>query len=494
MNDKNIIFFENISKKYPGVKALKEVSFKVKKGEIHGIVGENGAGKSTLLKILAGEISAYEGTLSFLGENIKFKNPHEAIDAGISVVYQELNLCSNLNVVQNVFLGREIRGKRHVDWQKMENIAKKYLNILKLDIDPKKPIKYFDVAQQQLIEITKAVALKSKLLVLDEPTSSLNQDEVNHLFILLQDLNKQGVTIIFVSHRLEEVMQIADKISVLRNGQFIKTLNKVDTNINEIVQLMIGRENIHHVDHRKIDEKEVVMEISDLGKKGYFNNINFKLYKSQILGIAGLEGSGRYALFRAIFGLTSYDHGKILVNSKEIKIKNPRTAINCGIGFLSRDRKEEGIFPKMDLVENIMMVKTLKDRKLNRKISDKITLSFIKKLSIVHSHLNQVINGLSGGNQQKCLVSRWLAEDPQIIIMEEPTRGIDVGAKVEMFKIIRNLADTGKSIIVISTEMDELLDECDKIIVMQRGELSGEVVAKKTNKEEIMKMATGVAV
>jgi len=494
MMNENIISFENISKNYPGVKALKEVSFKVKEGEIHGIVGENGAGKSTLLKILAGEITVYEGTLFFSGKNIKFKDPHEAINAGINVVYQDLNLCPNLNVVQNVFLGREIRENKHVNWQKMEIITNKYLNNLKLDIDPKKPTKYFNVAQQQLIEITKAVALKSKILVLDEPTSSLNQDEVHHLFILLKDLNQQGVTIIFVSHRLEEVMQIADKISVLRNGQFIKTVNKLDTNINEIVQLMIGHENIHHIDHRKIDEKETVMEIYNLGKKGYFNNINFKLFKGQILGIAGLEGSGRYALARAIFGLTGYDHGKILINLKEIKIKNPMTAIHYGIGFLSRDRKEEGIFPKMDLVENIMMVKTLKDRKINRKINEKITGSFIEKLSIAHSHLRQVISGLSGGNQQKCLVSRWLAEDPQIIIMEEPTRGIDIGAKAEMFKIIRNLADSGKSIIMISTEMDELLDECDKIIVMQRGELSGEVMAEKTNKEEIMKMATGIAV
>jgi len=492
MINENLISFENISKNYPGVKALNEVSFKIKKGEIHCLVGENGAGKSTLLKILTGEISAYEGILSFSGENIKFKNPHEAIIAGISIVHQELNLCHNLNVVQNVFLGREIRDKGHVNWQKMKSITKKYLNILKLDIDPNKPVKHFNVAQQQLIEITKAVALKSKLLVLDEPTSSLNQDEVNHLFMLLQDINKQGVTIIFVSHRLEEVMQIADKISVLRNGQFVKTVNKTDTNIDEIVQLMIGRENIHHINHREINEKEIVMEINNLSKKGYFKNINFKLYKSQILGIAGLEGSGRYALVRSIFGLTGYDQGKILVNSKEIKIRNPRDAIHHGIGFLSRDRKGEGIFPKMDLVKNIMMVKILQDGKLNRKSNEKITQNFIEKLSIAHSSLKQVINGLSGGNQQKCLVSKWLAKNPQIIIMEEPTRGIDVGAKAEMFKIIRNLADVGKSIIIISSEMDELLDECDKIIAMQRGELSGEVIAKKTNKEEIMKMVTGV--
>ena len=218
-----------------------------------------------------------------------------------------------------------------------------------------------------------------------------------------------------------------------------------------------------------------------------------KLYRGQILGIAGLEGSGRYALVRSIFGLTSYDQGKIFVNSKEIKIKNPRIAIHYGIGFLSRDRKGEGIFPKMDLVENVMMVKTLQDRKLNRRLNEKATQDFIGKLSISYSSLKQVINGLSGGNQQKCLVSRWLAKDPQIIIMEEPTRGIDIGAKAEMFKIIRNLADDGKSIIVISTELDELIDECDKIITMQRGKLSGEVIAEKTNKEEIMKMATGVA-
>ena len=298
----NIISFENISKNYPGVKALDKVGFDIKKGEIHGIVGENGAGKSTLIKILAGEITSYEGVLIFNGKQVKFINPHEAINAGINVMHQELNLCLNLNIVQNVFLGREFRTNRHVEWRKMEKITRKFLRILKLDIDPKIPIKLFNVARQQLIEITKAVALKSQVIVMDEPTSSLNPEEVSCLFGLLKDLNKQGVTIIFVSHRLEEVMQIADRISVLRNGKYIKTVIKSDTKINEIVKLMIGRDTIRHTTHRRIEEKEIVMEIVNLTRKGYFTNINFKLYKGQILGIAGLEGSGRYALVRSIFG------------------------------------------------------------------------------------------------------------------------------------------------------------------------------------------------
>jgi ribose transport system ATP-binding protein len=493
LSSKPLLTFDKISKKYPGVQALDQINFDIQKGEIHGIVGENGAGKSTLLKVLAGDITTYEGNIIIDGQKVSFKTPNEAIHAGISIVYQELNLCPNLTSVENVFLGREIIKNGRGAWDEMTKTTRNYLDLLKLNIDEKKPIKYFSIAQQQLIEIAKATAFNAKIIILDEPTSSLNQEEVKRLFDLLMEIRAKGETIIFVSHRLEEVFQIADRITVLREGKYIKTLKKEETDINEVVRLMIGRETIYEVVPRKIDRKEKSLEVTGLNRKGTFSDINFSLYKGEILGIAGLEGSGRYALVRSLFGLQRYDSGKIIVNGKEVRIKNPKDAIKSGIGFLSKDRKDEGIFEKMNLVKNISMVQVLDDKVFKNKKNEGTTQSFIEMLSIKCNSIKQNISSLSGGNQQKCIVSRWLAKNPQIIIMEEPTRGIDVGAKAEMFRIMQNLADNGKSIIFISTELEELIHECDKILVMQRGQLAGEVIGAKATKEEIMTLATGIS-
>lgn len=488
-----LLRFDNISKKYPGVQALDRIDFDVRKGEIHGLVGENGAGKSTLLKVLAGDITHYEGDVVIDGERISFKTPNEAIHAGISIVYQELNLCPNLNSVENVFLGREIIKRGRGAWDEMTKTTRSYLDLLRLSIDEKKPIKYFSIAQQQLIEIAKATAFKAKIIIMDEPTSSLNQEEVERLFDLLKEIKSKGETIIFVSHRLEEVFQIADRITVLREGKYIATLNKEETDMNEVVRLMIGRETLFEVVPRKIERKEKSLEIAGLSRKGSFSDVSFSLYKGEILGIAGLEGSGRYALVRSIFGLHRYDRGKISVNGKEVRIRRPKDAIRSGIGFLSRDRKDEGIFGKMNLIKNISMVNTLDDRVFQNKRNADRTKTFVDKLRIKCNSIRQNISSLSGGNQQKCIVSRWLAKNPQIIIMEEPTRGIDVGAKAEMFRIMQDMADNGKSIIFISTELEELIHECDKILVMQRGQLEGEVIGAKATKEEIMTLATGIS-
>ncbi|UCF97261.1 MAG: sugar ABC transporter ATP-binding protein [Spirochaetaceae bacterium] len=489
-----LLEFNNITKEYPGVVALKDINFGIKKNEIHGIVGENGAGKSTLLKIIAGDISDYSGDLIFEGNKVTFKSPHDAINTGIGVVYQELNLCANLNATQNLFLGREIKKGIRVDWTRMAEMTADYLRSLNLEIEIKVPVRFYNTAQQQIIEIAKATIFNSKIVIMDEPTSALNQVEVKRLFELLRDLQSKGVTIVFVSHRINEVLDISDRISVLRNGKYINTFDASITNQNQIVQSMIGQ-HILFSEQKTAGtlEREEALRVTNLAKKDKYTNINFTLNRGEILGVAGLEGSGRFQLGRALYGMVPYDQGKIHIFKKEVKIKKPRDAINNGIGFISRDRKVEGIFSLLDLIKNVTMVVTLDEKIVNSTKNTELTRRFIDKLRIVCSSIKQNISSLSGGNQQKSIVARWLVKNPRIIIMEEPTHGIDVGAKVEMFEIIRQLSKSGTSIIIISSEIGELIHECDRILIMKSGEIKGEVTSSKTNEHEIMSIATGIA-
>jgi ABC-type sugar transport system ATPase subunit len=491
---KHLLEFNGITKIFPGVVALKEINFGIAENEIHGIVGENGAGKSTLLKIVAGDISDYTGDMIYEGKKIAFRNPHDAIKAGISVVYQELNLCANLNATQNMYLGREIKTGIKTEWAKMAELTNEHLQSLNLDINIKVPVRYFNTAQQQIIEIAKATAFDSKIVVMDEPTSSLNQVEVERLFELLKDLKSKGVTVVFVSHRINEVMQISDRITVLRNGEYIETYTKCDTTEDKIIQSMIGKHILFRERKRSEDQdRRIAIKVSNLSRKSMFKNINFISYKGEILGVAGLEGSGRFQLGRALYGINPYDEGTIEINNKAVKICKPIDAIKNGIGFISRDRKAEGIFSLLDLIKNITMVVSLDVRLVNNNKQSEITRKFVNKLRIMCSSIKQNVSSLSGGNQQKSIVARWLARNPQIIIMEEPTHGIDVGAKVEMFEIIRELARGGTSVIIISSEIDELIHECDRILVMRSGEIKGEVVSSETDEHEIMSIATGIS-
>jgi ribose transport system ATP-binding protein len=487
-----LLAFKDIDKVFPGVRALKNINFSIAKNEIHGIVGENGAGKSTLIKIIAGDIVDYSGDLILQGEKVVFKSPHDAIRAGVSVVYQEGNLCPNLDALRNAFLGREIYKNGRADWARMQSMMQEHLKSLNLDIDINVPIQKYNTPQQQMIEILKATIFENKVLVMDEPTSALNQVEVERLFKLLQKLKSRGVTILFVSHRLNEVLQITDTVTVLRNGEYIDTVETRCTDQNQIVKLMIGQTILHKKKDREIRQREEALSVTAMSRTGEYSNVSFSLRKGEILGIAGLEGSGRFEMGRSLFGLLPYETGEIRLFGKVVRIRNPIDAIRNGIGFISRDRKGEGIFSLMDLVKNMSMIVSLEDALINNMKFARIAREYIEKMNINCSSINQNISSLSGGNQQKSIVSRWLAKGPKVIIMEEPTHGIDVGAKAEMFEIVASLARGGASIIIISSELNELINECDRILIMRTGELTGEVDASATSEQEIMTFATGI--
>lgn len=492
MSRKKIIEFRNITKTFPGVTALDNVSFSINYNEIHGLVGENGAGKSALLRIIAGDIANYEGDLILDAKKVSFKNPTDAISSGISVVYQELNLCEDLDVVQNIFLGKEIKKHGRIDNKYMKEKSEECLQNLNIEIDLKRQIKFFNAAQKQEIEIAKASVLESKIVVMDEPTASLNQEEVKKLFNLLLNMKNGGATIIFVSHRLEEIFYIADRISVLRNGRYIGTVNKKKSNLDEIIGMMIGEKLLIGKNVNRELSKIEVLRIENFSREGIFKKVNFSLMKGEILGIAGLEGSGRFSIGRAIFGILPYQKGNIYINTKKVTINNPKDAIKHKIGFLSRDRKGEGILANFDVKDNITIVRSLNDKYVIKNKYVELVKYFLNKLNIKCSSIMQNISVLSGGNQQKCLVSRWLGSDTNILIMEEPTHGIDIGAKAEMQTIVRELADSGKSIITISSELDELLNQCDTIIVMCKGKVVLKKRAKEITKERIMSYATGI--
>jgi ribose transport system ATP-binding protein len=483
------ISFKNISKSFYGIKALSDINFGINKGEIHAIVGENGAGKSTLLKILAGEITNYEGHIEIEGRKVSFNSPGEAIRNGISTVHQELNLCLNLNVLKNIFLGREKEFKK----DQMVEIATNIMKKLNLQIDFEKDVRYFPTAQKQMIEIIKAVVGNCKILIMDEPTSSLNKIEVDNLFNLLEQVKNNGVTTIFVSHRIEEVLQIADSITVLRDGHYITTLKKEETSKDEIIKHMVGREIQYNPADNVPDYSKEVLRVENMSLKNYLYDVSFSLYKNEILGIAGLEGSGRYELVRSIFGIIPNATGKVYLHDKRVTVKTPFQSIKSKIGFIARERKEEGIFSNYNVALNISMSLTHSKLRTPSKHIKKTALEQIDSLSIKCKDEKQIITGLSGGNQQKCIVARWLVSNPDILIMEEPTRGIDVGSKSEIFKIIRGLAKEGKSILIISSEMQELLNECNRILVMSRGKIVGSVKPSETTQEEIMALATGIA-
>lgn len=482
------INFNGISKNFFGIKALSNVTFGINKGDIHAIVGENGAGKSTLLKILAGEITNYDGSFEIEGSKMRFNNPGDAISKGISTVHQELNLCPNLSVLKNIFLGREKEYKK----EDMVKIASDCIKKLNLVIDLNKQVRFFTTAQKQMIEIIKAVSGNCKILIMDEPTSSLNKLEVTKLFELIKQIKNDGVTTIFVSHRIDEVMQIADNITVLRDGGYVTTLKKEKTSLDEIIRNMVGREIQYNPNKEEPDYNTEVLRVENLSLKNYYSDISFSMYKNEILGIAGLEGCGRYELVRSIFGMISNATGKVYLNGKRISLRTPYQSIKNKVGFLARERKEEGIFPNYNVELNISMPLTLGKRKIQDKLLRKTALDQINRLSIKCKDEKQMIINLSGGNQQKCIVARWLVCNPEILIMEEPTRGIDVGSKSEIFKIIRGLAKSGKSILIISSEMSELINECNRILVMSSGKITGTVKASQTTQEEIMALATGI--
>ena len=488
----------NIVKSFPGVKALKSVSFDLKCGELHSLVGENGAGKSTLMKILGGAYIPDEGTIFLDGRPVDITNPTDAINKGISIIYQEFNLVPTLSIAENMFLGKELtlKGTSVLNRREMEAEADKIIGLLGMhNCDCSRKISELTVAHQQMVEIGKAIYNKSKILVMDEPTAVLSQKESDALFSLIEELKSNGISIIYISHRLEEVLSLSDRITVLRDGEVITIYDNSGKTVTEddLIKSMIGR-SLTDIFPERPDRvfSDKVLKVMGLRKKGIFKNISFNLHTGEILGFYGLVGSGRTDVMKAIFGAWDYDYGEIILNGRSIEIKSTADAVKHGIALVPEDRKQEGLVLKLSLGDNICLSNLGSINKfgcIQKKKRNNLINNYISKLSIRPELPDRLIKDFSGGNQQKAVISKWLATKPSVIIMDEPTRGVDVGAKVEIYKIIDELSRTGVGIIFISSEQLEVLGMCDRILVINNGEISGEFCRKEASEENLMKAA-----
>jgi ribose transport system ATP-binding protein len=494
-----LLKIEYITKRFPGVLALDKVSLDLRKGEVHAIVGENGAGKSTLMKILTGVYQYDEGRITFKGEEISFNTPHEAIQKGISIIYQELNLIPHLTVAQNIFIGREpmISGMV-IDKKKMNEDASKLLKSLNVDIDPDTVLRKLSVSKQQMVEIAKALSEKSEILIMDEPTSALSEAEIDELFKIIHKLQKEGVSVIYISHRLEELARIVDRVTVMRDGKHIGTYDYSSITMNELINLMVGRTLDSKFPKRDVEKGGKIFEAKNLTRKGVLNDISFELFQGEVLGIAGLMGAGRTELARAIFGVDRLDSGKIILNGKELSIKSPIDAIKSGIGYVTEDRKVDGLALKLAVDTNIILanvraITNLIGVILKRKKKD-LAKKYINDLRIKTPSAEQLVKNLSGGNQQKIVLAKWLCRYSKILILDEPTRGIDVGAKFEIYELINSMVKEGVGIIMISSELPEILGLSDRILVLHEGNLTGILDKSEATQEKILNLATGIKV
>lgn len=500
MEQNVVLEMRDISKNFTGVRALSHVDFTLRKGEIHALMGENGAGKSTLIKVLTGVHEFESGSIRMADKekNIINHSPQEAQENGISTVYQEVNLCPNLTVAENLFIGREPRKMGMINWKEMNNRSEKLLESLDIHVPPTQMLDECSVAIQQMIAIARAVDMKCQVLILDEPTSSLDDDEVEKLFVLMRRLRDEGVGIIFVTHFLEQVYAVCDRITVLRNGELVGEYETKDLPRVMLVAKMMGKDfddlaDIKSAHEGKKAEGSVpVIEAEGLGHKGTIKPFNIKINKGEVIGLTGLLGSGRSELVRAIYGADKADCGKLKVNGKEVKINSPLEAMKLGMAYLPEDRKAEGIIADLSVRENIIIALQAKKgmfHPLSRKEMEEAADKYIDMLQIKTASRETPIKSLSGGNQQKVIFGKWLEREPQLFMMDEPTRGIDVGAKYEIYELIINMAKQGKTIIVVSSEMPEILGITNRIGVMSNGHLSGIVNTKETDQEELLRLS-----
>lgn len=496
METKPLLRMANISKSFPGVRALENVDFEVYPGEILGFVGENGAGKSTLIKILSGVYEKDEGTIWLGDTQIEPRNPQHAQKLGISTIYQELALVPHLSVGENIFLNREPRLVRPigmVDFAQMHRRAEQILHGLGTDIPGRVLVKNLTVAAQQMVEIAKAVSQNARIILMDEPTSSLSSREVDALYALMGRLKAQGVGVVFISHRIEEVLQVVDRIIVMRDGRRVGTLPIADATEEKIIQLMVGRK-VGLFPKQEATIAEPVLEVRNLSGNNGVEDVSFTLRKGEIVGIAGLVGAGRTELVRLICGIDRATSGELLIEGKRVHIKSPADAVHYGIGWIPEDRKQHGLLLKMTVAQNTTMaiLKRISNRAamMNTKQERAITKRYVDMLSIATPGIHQIVNNLSGGNQQKVVLAKWLSTDPKILIMDEPTRGIDVGAKAEVHALMSQLAQHGLAILMISSEMPEIMGMSDRVIVLCQGRVTGEFLRETMTQEEIMTAAT----
>ncbi len=495
LSDNNgvVLRMENITKTFPGVVALDNVSIDLNKGEVLGILGENGAGKSTLIKILAGNYIKDSGNIFVDGHKFEIKGPAEAVASGIRVIYQELNTINNLTVAENIFIGEQIvKGPfKVVDWKTMTKRSFELLDILNVKLDPNAILGDLTVSEKQIVEIAKAISKEAKILVMDEPTAALSEEETQSLFKIIRTLKSKGVSVIYISHRLKEIFEITDRVTVLRDGKKVGSIKTVDTDENKLVEMMVGRDIKDMYPKREVKIGDVVMEVKNLKADG-FNDISFKLRKGEILGIFGLLGSGRTSLVKALFGANRIKAGEISVNSKKVNLKSPGIAKDEKIGLVPLDRKTEGLALMMGVKENITLanIGDLGKSFLISKVQErKKAGKWVEEIGIRTPGVDQEVNSLSGGNQQKVVLAKWLESGSQIIILNEPTRGIDVGAKIEIYKLMQDLCERGSSIIMISSELLEIMSIADRIIVMSKGRFTDEYARKEASEEKLLHSA-----
>lgn len=499
-----ILEMRNITKEFPGVKALDNVNFQVKKGEIHALIGENGAGKSTLMKILSGvyPYGSYSGDIIVNDEVQTFSGIRDSEEKGIAIIYQELALVKQMNVCENILLGNEIASKGMIDWEGSLVEAKRVLKEVRLDINPSTKIINLGIGQQQLIEVAKAIAKKTELLILDEPTSALTESETENLLNLLKEFRNKGITCIYISHKLNEIFEIADRITVLRDGQTVTTRDAVDLNEDQLITLMVGRELTQRFPREEHKSGNVMMEVKnwtvydpEIQNKKVIDNVSFQVKKGEILGISGLMGAGRTELFMSIFGcFGSKISGELWLDGVEIKKRNPSDIIKEGISYLSEDRKGNGLILMQSIKQNISVasLKSLsKMNVINESQEIKDVEKYISSLHIKTPSIEQKVENLSGGNQQKVVLGKWLMTQPKVLILDEPTRGIDVGAKYEIYTIMNQLVNQGVCVIMISSELPELLGMSDRILVMCEGKLTGELQWQEADQEKVIYYATG---
>jgi ribose transport system ATP-binding protein len=494
----NHIEMINISKSFGGVHALKNVSLSVKKGEIHALVGENGAGKSTLMKILAGAYHMDEGQILIDGKEVRIDSPRDGLENGISIIYQEFALVTHLTVAENIFIDNLNEGGGLIKWKKLRTDAKKILDDLGFgQIDVKKTVSDLSVAYQQIVEICKALSRNSSILVLDEPTAVLSSNEVEQLFSLLKKLKESGVAIVYISHRMEEIFRICDRITVLKDGENVKTLETKDIDQKSLVNLMIGRDLKTYFPPRASKIGDVVFEAKNICRGDIVKDVSFSVKAGEVLGISGLVGSGRTETMRAIFGEDKRDSGTVVIRGRECRINSPQCAVKSGFALLPEDRKNQGVLLSMPILHNITL-SCLKSRfkgfigVIKSREEREFAGGLVDKLRIKIGSIKDDASSLSGGNQQKVAISKLLATDCGIYIMDEPTRGVDVGAKIEIYKIINTLVEEGNAVVMISSEMPEVIGMCDRVAIMRNGELVGELQKDEINEQNLINYAMGV--
>jgi len=496
--DKLILSMDDISKVFAGVQALNGVHFDLKQGEVHALIGENGAGKSTLMKILLGMYQPDKGTINYEGKVVRFKNPAEALKSGISMIHQEISLVPGMSVAENIWLGREKRFKQAglINNKVRYEATKNLLDTLKLDIDPRVMVKDLSIASMQLVEIARAVSYESKIIIMDEPTSALTNKEIELLYDIIQSLAAKDTAIIFISHKLEEVFKVCHRVTVLRDGGYIGSDNIEETDMNKLITMIVGRKESKAFE--KIDHElgEIALEVRNISRKGVFENINFYVRKGEVLGFAGLMGAGRTEIMQAIFGTIRLHSGEVLYQGKPVNIKTPNDAVKTGMGMVTEDRLRTGSIYTLSVMQNGTLV-SLKKIANKFKFFSKAKESnfFVKeaeKFNVKYASYDDKIGQLSGGNQQKVIFARWLSDEPKVLILDEPTRGIDVGSKAEIYRLINNLAASGLAILLISSEMPELLALSDRIMVVREGHIVFETTGKNATQEELISHAFGV--